>query len=77
MLSRLIRTAFNRFGLTKFDQEVVNEVMPTAPQLNHPQVIDTLTREQYRESNKIKNKRIPPQDLSNNWTRSFHNRLYT
>lgn len=44
MLSRLITRSFHRFGLTKFDKEVKNNILPTAPQLNKPQVISTEDR---------------------------------
>lgn len=77
MLSRVIQRYVYRFGLTKFSEEIAQTVLPTAPQLNKPQVIDTKTREKYREEHKIKFKRIPEQDLKDNWTRDFHNRIYT
>lgn len=77
MLSRIIKKSFFRFALTKFSEEIAHTVLPTAPQLNKPQVIDTKTREKYREEHKIKFKRIPEKDLNNNWTRDFHNRIYT
>lgn len=48
MLSKLILRSFHRFGLTKFDQEIKATVLPTAPQLNKPQVISTEDREKYR-----------------------------
>ena len=41
MLSRLFQGSFHRFGLTKFDQVIKDTVLPTAPQLNKPQVIST------------------------------------
>jgi hypothetical protein len=44
MLQRLFNNSVYRFGLTKFSQDVTNSVLPTAPQLNKPQVIDTQTR---------------------------------
>ena len=77
MLTRLITTTYQRFAITKFSSEVQKDIFPTAPQLNQPQIIDTQTREEYREAHKIKFKRIPPQDLRNNWIRSHHNRIYT
>lgn len=77
MLTRLISSTVYRFGLTKYSPEVIEHIFPTAPQLNNPQIVDTETREQYRHEHKIKFKRIPTKDLRNNWTRSFHNRLYT
>lgn len=48
MLTKLIIRSFNRFGLTKFDKEIVQKVLPTAPHLNKPQVISTEDREKYR-----------------------------
>ncbi len=48
MLSKLIVRSFHRFGLTKFDKEINEKVLPTAPQLNKPQVISTEDREKYR-----------------------------
>ncbi len=44
MLARLIQRSFNRFGLTKFDNDIKLTVLPTAPQLNKPQVISTEDR---------------------------------
>ena len=76
MLQRLFNNSVYRFGLTKFSQDVTNSVLPTAPQLNKPQVIDTQTRQQYRHENKIRFKRNP-NNLNNDWTRDFHNRVYT
>lgn len=77
MLSKVISRTIRRFGLTKFSPEVLTSVLPTAPHLNKPQVVDTEAREKYREEHKIKFKRIPEKDLNNNWTRDFHNRIYT
>lgn len=76
MLSKLIVRSFQRFGLTKFDKEINEKVLPTAPQLNKPQVISTEDREKYRHQNKIRHKRTPVQ-LKSDWTRDFHNRVYT
>ncbi len=77
MLSKIITRTVNRFAITRYSQQINDEVLPTAPQLNRPQVIDTHTREQYRHEHKIKFKRIPKTELNQNWTRSFHNRIYT
>lgn len=77
MLTKLITSTVQRMGLTKFSPEIMQEIFPTAPQLNQPQIIDTHTREEYRHAHKIKHKRIPAQDLRNNWIRSHHNRIYT
>ncbi len=77
MLTKLIDRTFTRFALTKYSPEVTAEILPTAPHLNKPQVVDTESRENYRHENKIKFKRIPKTDLANNWIRSFHNRIYT
>lgn len=77
MLSKVITSSFQRFSLTKFSQQITEDILSTAPQLQQPQVIDTQAREKYRESHKIKFKRIPQTDLRNNWVRSFHNRIYT
>ena len=52
-------------------------MLPTAPHLNKPQVVDTETREKYRQEHKIKFKRIPTKNLQNDWTRDAHNRIYT
>ena len=77
MLTRLITLSYQKMAMTKYSQNVVKEILPTAPHLNKPQVIDTQTREEYRHEHKIKFKRIPAQDLNNNWIRSHHNRIYT
>jgi dihydropyrimidine dehydrogenase (NADP+) len=77
MLSKLIIRSLFRFALTKFPKEVAETVLPTAPQLTRPQVVDTQTREQYREHNRIKFKRTPAADLTDNWTRDSHNRIFT
>jgi hypothetical protein len=45
MLSNQIVRSLFRFALTKFPEEVAETVLPTAPQLTRPQVIDTQTRE--------------------------------
>jgi len=44
MLQKIIQRSFFKFGLTKFDPEVVKNILPTAPQLNKPQVISTEQR---------------------------------
>lgn len=44
MLSKQILRSLFRFALTKFPKEVVETVLPTAPQLTKPQVIDTQAR---------------------------------
>lgn len=49
MLQRILNKLVFRFGLTKYSSEIINEILPTAPQLNKPQVIDTASREKYRE----------------------------
>jgi len=77
MLTKLFARTYQRFALTKYPQNVVDQVMPTAPQLNKPQVVDTLTREKYREEHKIKFKRTPAKDLTNDWSRDYHNRIFT
>lgn len=44
MLSKVIARTLRCFGLTKFSPEVAASVLPTAPHLNKPQVVDTETR---------------------------------
>ena len=44
MTSRLVTRSCWRFAISKFSPEIESSVLPTAPQLNSPQVIDTKTR---------------------------------
>ena len=76
MLAKLIQRSIHRFGLTKFDKEINEKILVSAPQLNKPQVISTEDREKYRHEHKIRHKRTP-NNLKNDWTRDFHNRVYT
>lgn len=48
MLAKYIRRTITPFGLTKFGDNIHQDVLPTSPQLTKPQVIDTYSREQYR-----------------------------
>lgn len=76
-MQSLVFRRFNSFALTKWkphiSETVVNE---SAPHLTEAQVISTADREKYREENKIKFKRTP-EKLGDDWTRDFHNRVYT
>ncbi len=74
----LIQRRFFTFAITKFKPTVTQTVVSnTSPNnLNPPQVISTADREKYRHENKIKFKRNP-KELDENWTRDFHNRVYT
>lgn len=77
-MQSLIQRRFFTFAITKFKPTITqNVVSNTSPNnLNPPQVISTADREKYRHENKIKFKRNP-KDLDENWTRDFHNRVYT
>lgn len=79
MITQLIRVTFNRFAITKFSEEITDRILSTAPHLNQPQVVDTQSRECFRREHKIKFKRVPVSTphLTNDWTRTSHNRLYT
>lgn len=44
MLSSFIHRSFKKFSLTKYSEDILKAVFPTAPQLNKPQVIDTEAR---------------------------------
>ena len=77
MLSLLLRKVPHHFGLTKFSQKVQENILPTAPLLARPQVIDTASRQQYRHENKIKFKRTPNESLEGDWSRDKYVRLYT
>lgn len=77
MLAKILHRSMTRFGLTKFGKNIEESVLPTAPHLNKPQVVDTATREKYRHEHKIKFKRIPPHSLENDWSRDQFTRLYT
>jgi len=41
MFTKLIQKTFKHFALTKYSKDIVENVLPTAPQLNKPSVIDT------------------------------------
>ena len=44
MLAKVIHKSLCRFAISKYSQEIVEQILPAAPQLNKPQVIDTEAR---------------------------------
>jgi dihydropyrimidine dehydrogenase (NADP+) len=59
-----------------FKDRLIEDILDVAPQVNKISIIPTNERIEYREHNKIKNKRCQI-NLKDNWVRSPHNRLYT
>jgi hypothetical protein len=44
MLKRLAKLNWHPFAITKYSQEITENILGAAPHLNKPQVIDTQTR---------------------------------
>jgi len=76
-MQSLVQRKYFTFAISKFKQGIQDTVLSnTAPNINPPQVISTADREKYRHEHKIKFKRTP-NNLNEDWTRDFHNRVYT
>jgi dihydropyrimidine dehydrogenase (NADP+) len=73
------KTPIALFGckkITEFDPKLQKDILDVAPKTNEISIKSTSERIEYRHENKIKHKRCQT-DLTNDWTRSPSNRLYT